>query len=125
MVDFQVRSRDQVLFFPRRAADVVVEDVREGPRDDAHLLGVVPQPLHRERLPGSGLAVREDGSVEAFEDGVDQRGERLFVEVALLRVPVVHEVEGEGLRGIGGSALRVADLNLKQMNDQLGSSGLK
>lgn len=58
---------------------MIVENVRKRPRDHPHLRGVVPDPFHRVGLSSTGLAVGEDGPVEALKDGVDQRSEGLFV----------------------------------------------
>lgn len=47
-----------------------LENVLEGPRDDASLAGWVRQALHGEGLPAACLAVGKDGAVVALGDAL-------------------------------------------------------
>ena len=93
LIDFQIRSPDEVLLLltPRD----VGEDVGEGIGNDASQLGIVLESLHSKGFPGAGLAVSEDGAVESRQDGIDEIAERLVVEIHLLRRFIVDGVEGE------------------------------
>ena len=53
--------------------------------------------LHSESFPGSGLAVSEDGAVEAGENRVDEIAKSLVVQIHLPGGFVVNRIEGERL----------------------------
>jgi hypothetical protein len=78
----------------------VAEDLLNGARDDAALVGRV-EALHRVRLARARLAVREDGRVVALERALDDGLGGGLVDLLLVAVLVVDVVEGEGVREVG------------------------
>ena len=100
VVDFHVGDSDEKLFLLPlgRGADVV-EDVVDGSGDDARIRGVAQ---HCVRLAGGGLAVREDGCVEAADHLVDGGPNQLFIELRIVLLGCDDIVEGPFAVSLGG-----------------------
>jgi hypothetical protein len=93
VVDFEVADADQVL-----AVSVTLnlrKDSFKCARHDSFKHWVLGDSTNCERLACAGLAVREDGPVVALDHILTDRERGLCKHAFLLRVPVVHRVEGK------------------------------
>ncbi|KOO22595.1 hypothetical protein Ctob_003354 [Chrysochromulina tobinii] len=97
VVDLEVGGAHEELGILAATRRDEIEDLLEGTRDDASQLGRIVDALHREGLAGAGLAVGEDGAVEAIDDGFDDARCRIHVNVLLSHALVVHLIERERL----------------------------
>lgn len=81
LVDLQIACSDQVLLIG--GLGNVTEDVIDGVWNDTAQLGIFANAFHGKRFTSAGLAVGEDGSVEAAEHRINQLPKSLIVEVHL------------------------------------------
>lgn len=93
IIDLEIGAADQELH-PRSVPINVAKDVLEAPGNNS---GVVRLTEHRVGLTTSGLAVREDGTVIALNDRLNQWKGTLVVDHLLERVNVIDCIISESL----------------------------
>lgn len=109
IVDLKVADADHEGSGLITSISDVLEDVLDGPGDDAALrvVAVIFEALHSEGFASSGLAVGHDGGIEALEGRLHGMAGSVVIDFLLSVVLVVDKVEGEGVHGVAVGVVEI------------------